>query len=201
MRYVSIGDSYTVGTGARPDQCWPTLLTRDLQSRGVSIDLVANPAHDGWTTADATRAELPIFLKSHPTFATLMIGVNDTYRGLSGELFRAELDHIVTAMQRSLPDRTRLILVTIPDYGVTPTGARYASMNGGSANVVLYNRIILEEARKHRVSVVDVYRQTQQMGNDPSLVAGDGLHPSAKEYAIWEKAIVKVALAMLVGRR
>lgn len=197
IRYAAVGDSYTIGTGAVPGECWPAVLTGLMMAKGVDITLVANPAQDGWTTADAIRGELRPYADSHPNFATLMIGVNDTYRGLPQAQFRSELVYLIDAMQKELPGKGRLLIVTIPDYSVTPAGAQFAGMNIGASNVVLFNKIIFEEARKRSLPVFDVYPLTKKMAIDPSLVAADGLHPSAKEYALWAKAIFPLVYDMV----
>src|SRR6266446_8002356 len=82
IRYAAIGDSYSIGEGASPNESWPAVLTRHLNAQGLHIDLVANPSRTGWTTRDAIDLELPIFLTSEPNFATLLIGVNDWVQGI-----------------------------------------------------------------------------------------------------------------------
>src|SRR5437660_1917580 len=82
IRYGAIGDSYSVGEGASPNESWPAILTRHLNESGLEIELVANPSRTGWTAEQAIERELPIFLKAKPTFATLQIGVNDWVQGV-----------------------------------------------------------------------------------------------------------------------
>ena len=81
IRYVALGDSYTIGEGASLDESWPALLTRHLRNEGIDVDLVANPSVTGWTTQDLIERELPVFRKAKPNFATLLIGVNDDNYG------------------------------------------------------------------------------------------------------------------------
>src|SRR5438105_9532949 len=88
IRYAAIGDSYSIGEGASPNESWPAVLTRHLNAQGLHIDLVANPSRTGWTTRDAIDLELPIFLTSEPNFATLLIGVNDWVQGIDETTFR-----------------------------------------------------------------------------------------------------------------
>src|SRR5689334_4034095 len=75
IRYVAIGDSYTIGEGAQPGEAWPNLLTKHLSDRGIDIELVANPSRTGWTTLNALNSEMPVFVQARPNFATLLIGV------------------------------------------------------------------------------------------------------------------------------
>jgi len=197
IRYVAIGDSYSIGEGASPDESWPALLTRHLNAKGLHVDLVANPSRTGWTTQDAIDRELPIFIKSKPDFATLQIGVNDWVQGVDAETFRKNFTYLVDQMLAMLPGKNRLLVITIPDFGVTQTGPKYARGRDISEGIASFNKIIIEEATKRGLRIVDVFPISKQMSNDPALVAADGLHPSAKEYAAWEKIIFPVVFELL----
>ena len=199
IRYVAIGDSYSIGEGASPDESWPALLTRHLNAQGLDVDLVANPSRTGWTTQQAIDLELQIFLGSKPNFGTLQIGVNDWVQGIDAETFRKHFALLADGMLEVLPHKNRLLVVTIPDFGVTPTGPRYAHGRNISDGLTRFNQIIAEESKKRGLRVVDVFPISQKMRNDRSLVAADGLHPSAKEYAEWEKIILPAALELLTN--
>jgi lysophospholipase L1-like esterase len=198
IRYVAIGDSYSIGEGASPDESWPAVLTRHLNEKGLRVELVANPSVTGWTTQQAIDRELPVFLSAKPNFATLQIGVNDWVQGVDAETFRKRFTFLVDRMLGVLHDKNRLLIVTIPDFGVTPTGPRYARGRNISKGIASFNKIISEEAAKRGLRIVDVFELSKQMGKDRSLVAPDGLHPSAKEYAEWEKLIFPAAMELLM---
>jgi len=197
IRYVAIGDSYSIGEGASPIESWPALLTRHLNDKGLHVDLVANPSRTGWTTQQAIDRELPIFVDSKPNFATLQIGVNDWVQGVDEETFRKRFIFLLDQMLAVLRDKHRLFIVTIPDFGVTPTGPKYARGRDISEGIAAFNKIVSEEAAKRGLRVVDVFELSKKMGTDRSLVATDGLHPSAKEYAEWEKTIFPAAVELL----
>ena len=197
IRYVAIGDSYSIGEGASPIESWPALLTRHLNDKGLHVDLVANPSRTGWTTQQAIDRELPIFVDSKPNFATLQIGVNDWVQGIDAETFRKHFVVLANRMLEVLPSKNRLLVVSIPDFGVTPTGPRYARGRNISEGLTRFNQIIVEESNKRGLRVVDVFPISKKMRDDPSLVAPDGLHPSAKEYAEWEKIIFSVGFELL----
>jgi len=197
IRYAAIGDSYSIGEGASPKESWPAVLTRDLNAEGLHVDLVANPSRTGWTTQQAIDHELPIFVAAKPNFATLQIGVNDWVQGVDAETFRKRFVALVDRMLEVLPNKNRLLIVTIPDFGVTPTGPRYARGRNISEGIAAFNKIVSEESAKRGLRVVDVFELSKKMGTDRSLVATDGLHPSAKAYAEWEKVIFPAALELL----
>jgi lysophospholipase L1-like esterase len=100
-------------------------------------------------------------------------------------------------MLEVLPHKNRMLVVTIPDFGVTPTGPRYARGRNVSEGLTRFNQIIAEESKKRGLRVVDVFAISQKMRDDLSLVAADGLHPSAKAYAEWERIIFPAALELL----
>jgi lysophospholipase L1-like esterase len=197
VRYIAIGDSYSIGEGASPDQSWPAVLTRHLNAEGLHVDLIANPSVTGWTSQQAIDRELPIFLQSKPNFATLQIGVNDWVQGVDETTFRKRFASLVDQMLAVLSKKDRLLIVTVPDFSVTPTGARYSRGRNISEGLTRFNEIINDEAKKRSLKVVDVFPTSKAMKNDPSLIAADGLHPSAKEYAEWEKLIFPAAFELL----
>jgi len=197
IRYVAIGDSYSIGEGASPNESWPAVLTRHLNADGVPVELVVNPSVTGWTTQQAIDHELPVFRNAKPNFATLQIGVNDWVQGVDPETFRKNFTFLVDQMLEALPIKNRLLVVAIPDFGVTPTGPKYAHGRDISEGIASFNKIVMDESTKRSLRVVDVFELSKKMGSDRSLVAVDGLHPSAKEYAEWEKIIFPAALELL----
>lgn len=197
IRYVPIGDSYTIGDGVSSSETYPELLTNHLRQSGYNVKLVLNPAQSGWTTQDAIDDELPIFVKSKPTFATLLIGANDYALGIDNGRFRNQIIYLLDHMLGVLPDRKSLILITIPDYSVTKIGQEFGDVAVTSAGIAEFNNIITEEGEKRGLPVVDIFTLTQQMGADPTLVNPDGLHPSAKEYVLWEREIYPHAVELL----
>jgi len=197
IRYAVIGDSYSCGEGAKPSESWPALLTQHLKSQGIGIDLVSNPSVTGWTTKDAIDKELPKFIRSNPTFASLLLGVNDWVQGVDETAFRNRFSYLVDQMLAVLPNKKHLLVVTIPDFGVTPTGSKYSRGRNIHEGIKQFNQIVSEEAAKRGLKVVDIFPLSKKMGEDKSLVAKDGLHPSARAYAEWEKIIFPAALELL----
>jgi len=200
IKYVALGDSYTICEGADYKESWPKLLAEHLDKNGIETELIANPSRTGWTTKDLIENELPIYEKSNPTFATLLIGVNDWVQGVDAETFHRNLNFILDKMLLYLPNKKNLLLITIPDFGVTPSGSKYGNGRNISEGISEFNRIIISEAQKRNLKVVDIFPVSQKMKDDPALIANDGLHPSAREYAIWENLIYPVAYDLLKAK-
>jgi acyl-CoA thioesterase I len=196
ISYLPLGDSYTICEGAKWEESWPFLLTKHLNDAGIKVKLLGNPSVTGYTTEQLIREELPVFDKLKPDFVTILIGVNDYVQGRSDQQFADKLVFILDHVQKQLLDPNKIILITIPDYSVTPSGAQYAHGRDVNKGITQFNDIIKAEAAKRKLLIVDVFPSTLKMKNDPSLICEDGLHPSAKEYANWEIMIRKVALEM-----
>jgi len=197
LKYVALGDSYTCGTGAKPNEAWPVLLTKHLNDSGISIQLSANPAHNGWTTQNVIDQELPIVEQVKPDFVTLLIGVNDWVQGVDSTTFHKNLNFILDKVQNQLPNKKSLVLITIPDFGVTPTGAMYSNGRDIAKGIATFNTIIETEAKQRGLRCVDIYPETQKMKNNSALIANDGLHPSALEYSNWEGIIFPTVYSCL----
>src|SRR5438067_9264109 len=197
IRYAVVGNSYSCGEGAKPTESWPALLMQHLTAQGLHVDLVSNPSVTGWTTKDAIDRELPKFVNSNPNFASLLIGVNDWVQGVDETTFRNRFSYLVDQMLAVLANKKRLLVVTIPDFGVTPTGPKYSRGRNIHEGILRFNQIVTEEARKRGLEVVDIFPLSKKMGQDKSLVAKDGLLPSAKAYGEGEKIIFPVALQLL----
>ena len=197
IRYAAIGDSYTIGENVEEEERWPNLMVRHLNENGIAIEIVANPSVTGWTTQDLIDKELPIFRESNADFATLLIGVNDWVQKVSEEKFRANMKFIIEEMLKKLPSPKRLVVVTIPDFGATPAGPSFSGGKDISAGLAGFNGIIMQECENYDLACVDIFELSQGMKDDASLVGSDGLHPSAKEYALWEKMIYPVVASQL----
>jgi acyl-CoA thioesterase-1 len=196
-RYLPLGDSYTIGTGAAEKESWPCLLAAHLNKEEIPCRILTNPARNGFTTQDLIEQELPLVNKLRPNLVTLLIGVNDWVQEVPKELFEKNLVKILDEVQSVLTDKQKVILITIPDFGVTPQGKRYGRGRNISQGISGFNSLIRQQAQRRRLPLVDIFELSQKMGADPSLVAADGLHPSAKEYAIWEKKISEEVIKQL----
>lgn len=196
VRYVALGDSYTEGTGLPAGQGWPDQLVDFLQAQGVPVELAANLGRNGFSCKDVLQVQLPKLDGLDPDLVTLQVGVNDWVRGESGQEFAECYSVLVTSLEEIL-SKERIVLVTIPDFSVTPEGGRFGRPDTIAAGLAGFNAIIAEVARRRGLQVVDVFELSREMGTDPQLVAPDGLHPSEEEYRRWVERIGPVVGEML----
>jgi acyl-CoA thioesterase I len=188
VRYVALGDSYTIGTGAQLHESWPAVITRSLQNKKVPIELVANLARNGWTTKDVLDQELPALAAAKPDMVTLLIGTNDWVQGVDAGTFRNNFRRILAELTRIIPAK-KVLVMTIPDFSVMPAGPQYSHGRDIAQGLTEFNRIIMEEAQQSSVDVFDLFSLSQSFAQDRSFAAEDGLHPSAKGYAVWAQAL------------
>lgn len=199
IRYVALGDSYTIGAGVEEYERWPNLLVDHLNEEGIEIELVTNPAQTGWTTKQLLSLEMPVLQAAQPDFVTVMIGVNDYFQRVAPELFQERFAQILDEVQTELADPSQVVVVNIPDYSVTPTGARY-DFGGVSEGIQDFNRIIEAESSQRGLQVVNVYDVSLEASERPEWIATDGLHPSGLQYQAWEELIFPVVQEVLEGR-
>lgn len=188
LRYIALGDSYTIGTSVAESDRWPNQLVERVDG----LELVANPAVNGYTSADVIAHELPQVDAAAPEFASLLIGVNDVVQSVPDSQYAGNVAIILDELLTRLPP-SRIVCVATPDYTVTPQGATYGDPALQSDGILRNNAIMREacEAREIRF-VPEIFEISRQARDDPSLVAGDGLHPSGAQYRLWVDAIAPV---------
>ena len=196
VRYVALGDSYTIGTSVAASERWPIQLVERLGGAGRPLQLAANLAVNGFTSGDVLAVEVPRLVDLRTGFVTLLVGVNDVVQGVPEATYRANLELILDALERSLPIG-RIVTVTTPDYTVTPAGADYGEPDARRAGIVRLNAILEETARGRGVALVDIFDVSTRAASDRTLVADDGLHPSGAQYALWVDRIAPVVERLL----
>jgi lysophospholipase L1-like esterase len=198
VRYVALGDSYTIGTSVHRAERWPDQLVAALGPHEPTLHLVANLGVNGHTSEDLIRHALPALDAFEPEFATVLVGVNDVVRGVTRGAYEANAATILDALLVRLA-AGRLVTVAIPDYTVTPAGADYGDPISQHDEIVAANATMARLSYERGIAWVDTFDLSLRVGTDRSLVADDGLHPSGAQYALWVERIAPV-VAALIGR-
>lgn len=198
LRYVALGDSYTIGTSVAEAERFPNQLVAALGPSEPTLALVANLATNGFTTRDVIDVQLPALDTYDPEFVTLCIGVNDVVQRVPLETYEANAVVILDALLERLPPE-RIVVVAIPDYTVTPQGANYGDPVVARAGIQAENVAMEALTAARAIRYVDIYDISLAAATDPSLVAEDGLHPSGAQYARWVERMLPVVEAA-VGR-
>jgi acyl-CoA thioesterase-1 len=198
LRYVALGDSYTIGTSVAMDERFPNQLVAALGPRQPSLALVANLATNGFTSRDVIDVELPALDTYDPEFVTLCIGVNDVVQRVPLETYEANVVVILDALLERLPPE-RIVVVAIPEYTVTPQGANFGDPAVARAGIQGTNAAMAALAAERGIPYVDIYDISLEAERDPDLVADDGLHPSGAQYGRWVERLLPVVEAA-IGR-
>lgn len=196
MRYVALGDSYTIGTSVAEAERWSNQLVRALGPDRPPLELVANLGVNGYTSADLIRTELPALDALRPAFVSLLIGVNDIVRRVPQAAYAANVATILDTLLARLP-ADRILTVATPDYTVTPAGAGFGDPRRQSDAIVAANEVMSGAARARGIAWVDTFDLSLRAADDRSLVARDGLHPSGAQYALWVERILPVVVDLL----
>ncbi len=192
IRYVALGDSYTIGTSVLAAERWPDQLVRRIGW----LELVANLGVNGFTSRDVIDVELPRLPTLQPEFVTLLIGVNDVVQGVPEATYRRNVEQILDELVGAVGAK-RIVVVTTPDYTVTPAGADYGDPAQQAAGIRTNNRLITELATARGIVVVDIHDISLGAATDRALVASDGLHPSGAQYALWVERMVPTLNGLL----
>ena len=199
MRFIALGDSYTIGESVPEAERWPVQLAGLLREAGIALDEPQIIARTGWTTAELAAAIDNADIAPPYDLVSLLIGVNNQYRGYDQEEYRREFSSLLqTAIALSEAGAESVIVLSIPDWGATPFAGRDSrGPERISAEIAAFNRINLEETERLGVRYVDIFPLSQQAYNDKSLIAPDGLHPSGAQYRLWAQAGLSAALEIL----
>ena len=199
MRFLALGDSYTIGEGVGAEDRWPSHLVKCLALDGFSISDVQLVAQTAWTAdelADAIDQAKP---KGPFDLVTLMVGVNDQYRSRPVDAFAPEYARLLKRAVGFAGGRAgHVIAISIPDWGATPYAeGRDRALIGREIDA--YNARSRELAAREKVAWVDVTLSSRATLAEPSLVTADGLHPSGEMYVRWAGLIAPAALAALTA--
>ena len=201
--FLALGDSYTIGEGVPEAGRWPMQLAGLLRERGVAIDPPRVIATTGWTTdeldagIDAAHAAQPI--ATDHALVSLLIGVNNQYRGRSLDEYALQFAALLErAIDFAGGEAARVIVLAIPDWGVTP----FATQSGRdraqiAAQLDAFNGSARRISEDRGARFVDTAPVSRERGGEVAMLAEDGLHPSAAMYALWAEAALPAALAAL----
>jgi lysophospholipase L1-like esterase len=187
VRYLALGDSFTIGTGASEATAFPARLSDRWRAKGCSLTL-ENVAVNGYTTEDLIDLELPSIASFRPTFVTVAVGANDIVRGHSLEVYRANVRRILDAAKAG---GARVVVLPQPDWSRSPSAASFGTREALAESITRFNAALAEEARAKSLEWVDLVPLMQQQAVK-GQVAADGLHPSAEAYDAWAAELARV---------
>ena len=197
LKYLALGDSYTIGESVPLEKNFPHQVVALLRKEKVNIDDPAIVAKTGWTTDELQEQLSRVRLAVPFDFVTLLIGVNNQYRGRSEKEYAQQFEELLQQAIGYAGDKTNLVIVlSIPDWGVTPF-AKDRNRTEIAKEIDAFNAINEKIAKKYKVHYINITAFTREASTDKTLVAEDGLHPSAKDYARWAKLVAELMLKII----
>lgn len=183
--YLALGDSYTIGEAVPLFESFPYQLVQILRNAGHNIHAPEIIARTGWTTDELQQGIAKTRLMSSYHFVSLLIGVNNQYRGRTAGDYAPEfaaLLHQATGFAGG--EKPNVFVLSIPDWGVTPfaEGRDRAQI---AREIDAFNKVAADICAQHEIHFIDITGSTREAANDAALLAADQLHPSGKEYARW----------------
>ena len=203
-RYLALGDSYTIGEGVAPEGRWPAKLVASLRAAGLTIDDLRIIATTGWTTDELSAAlDAAEPLTADWDMVSLLIGVNNQYRGRDADDYAREFAALLERAIGYAGGRERRVFVlAIPDWGVTPFAAQSGRDRDAIARALdAYNTVAARICAERGVTFVDIAPVSRARGAEATMLADDGLHPSAALYAEWAQLALPAARDALAERR
>ena len=202
IRYLALGDSYTIGESVEASDRWPEQLAELIKlspkiggsQREIEVTIIART---GWTTQELWEGIQGRKFEPPYDLVSLLIGVNNQYLGYDINEYR---EQFVFLLEKSIEyaggDPNRVIVLSIPDWGVTPF-AYGRNTTEIAKDIDAFNAVNREETKKANAHYVDITPISREAVNDPSLIAPDGLHPSGRMYVEWAKLALPIALDVL----
>ena len=202
MRYLALGDSYTIGEGVAEDSRWPVQLARALRGEGIALEDPDIIATTGWTTDELDAAIDAAQPTDDHVLVSLLVGVNNQYRGRGVDEYRHEFSALLDRAIGFAGGRSnRVLVLSIPDWSVTRFGRDSGRDLAAIADELdAYNDVARDICATRGVAFVDITAVSRERGAEPAMLADDGLHPSAAMHAQWTRLALPVARRLLAPR-
>ncbi|APR79139.1 Lysophospholipase L1 [Minicystis rosea] len=187
IRYLALGDSFTIGTGSLRTEAFPTRLSERWRAMGHAV-VLQNLAVNGFTTQDLLDIELPQVASFAPTLVTLAVGANDLVRGSSTDRYRAQVRRIFAALAAAGVPAARVVALPQPDWSLAPAAADFGDPHEIARRIETFNGVLAEEAQRAGARFIDIFPRMRAEAKRGAF-ARDGLHPSASAHDAWAEEI------------
>lgn len=188
--YLALGDSYTIGEGVEEKERYPNQLVSSLKARNIHFEKPTIIAVTGWTTDELAKGidEAEISGNTYD-LVTLLIGVNNQYRGRDVENFKLEFrKQLEQAIRFANDNPDRVLVLSIPDWGITPFAAsKNVDPEKVKTEIDSYNQAKKEVSMALGTHYIDITEDYRKIGARPEMVVEDQLHPSGLVYSKWAK--------------
>ena len=201
--YLALGDSYTIGEQVLPVDSFPYQTVQLLRKTEMEIAAPEIIAKTGWTTDELKSAIAENTFLSSYDLVTLLIGVNDQYRGRTVEEYKPAFEELLQKAIFFAGDKSNHVFVlSVPDWGVTPfaastpQGGKERNLRNISEEITAFNAAAAAITQRYHCHFIDITAAQRRDGNRPGMLASDGLHPSGAEYAKWAEKLAVLIISL-----
>ena len=196
IQYLALGDSYTIGQGVPESERWPVQLSQRIEEEtdfGLEWEIIAQT---GWTTSNLLSAidSYPLHSAQY-NLVSLLIGVNNQFQGKPFSLYEIEFDSLLQIATQIAGEKGKVFVVSIPDYGVTPFGSTNSEKI--AREIDEYNEYAKSVCMDVNIPFIDITSISRELGASAGALAGDNLHPSGFQYALWTDRILPKVLELI----
>jgi lysophospholipase L1-like esterase len=190
LRYLALGDSYTIGQSVTEAERWPVILAKDLSSENIKVKPPEIIATTGWTTTNLLDALVSAKPANNYDMVSLLIGVNNQYQGRSIEVFRTEFNQLLhKSIEYAAGNKDHVFVLSIPDWGVSTFASPY-QRDDIALEIDRFNAVAKAECDKEKILFIDITQESRKALNDPTMLARDGLHFSGLMHQKWVNVVI-----------
>ena len=194
IKYLALGDSYTICHNVTEDSRWPNQLGEKLKENNITIDKIDIIAQTGWTTSNLITAINNASPEDY-NLVSLLIGVNNQYQGQPFSLFQTEFEQLLTTARSIAGNKDRIFVVSIPDYGVTPFG--YGNSQTIAQEIDQYNTYMETQCLALNILYINITEISRTLGSSNGALTNDNLHPSSTQYTEWVNKMLTEVIDLL----
>lgn len=194
LKFLALGDSYTIGEGVPLNETWPHQLQQALLAHQFHMDSPSIVARTGWSSEELEAALEEAELTGPYDLVTLLVGVNDQYRGYPTENFEPAYKRLLgKALTLAGGKCQNVIALSIPDWGITPFASQHDS-DQVSASIDAYNLCSEKQCQQKDIDFLDITELSRELSLRPEMLVADQLHPSALQYASWVRVVLPILM-------
>jgi len=165
---VFYGNSLTAGYGLSPEQAFPAIIQKKIDSLGLPYQVI-NAGVSGETSSGG-KTRIDWILREPVDIFVLELGANDGLRGTPLSETRKNLQDIIDKVKAKNPD----IKLVLAGMQVPP--------NMGQTYSTEFKNIYTGLAAKNTMTLIPFL--LEGVGGEPNLNQSDGIHPTAEGHLI-----------------
>lgn len=191
-QYLALGDSYTIGELVNTNENFPNCfakLYQDIKGEEINTHIIAKT---GWTSDELMYAISEQLPHTQHDIVSLLIGVNNQYRGRSVENYQSEFFALLCQSIVFAKNNTKnVIVLSIPDWGLTPFNTEKEEKEV-SKEIDAFNSVNFQLCNKMNCNYIDITPLSRQYATQLEFLSFDLLHYSHNMYQLWAEKMLQV---------